>query len=96
MPSAYVITPNYNGLKFLRDYFRSLLEQTYSDFRIIFIDNASSDGSVEFIKNDYREYVDERIVLLRMMRILVRSLKQSGDKTRHVRPSMQIYCLSQQ
>lgn len=64
MPSAYVITPNYNGLKFLRNYFRSLLEQTYSDFRIIFIDNASSDGSVEFIKNDYREYVDERIVLI--------------------------------
>ena len=45
-----VVTPNYNGLKFLNNYFETLLIQSRFIEEIIIIDNASTDGSVEFIE----------------------------------------------
>jgi len=44
---------NYNGLRFLKDCFESLIRQSFRDFEIIFVDNASSDGSVEFVKENF-------------------------------------------
>lgn len=48
-----IIVVSYNGQRWLKKLFDSLLFQTYQNFEIIFIDNASTDGSVEFIKNSY-------------------------------------------
>ncbi|MGB4611786.1 MAG: glycosyltransferase [Methanothermobacter thermautotrophicus] len=62
MPETYIITPNLNGVSFLEVYFRSLLRQTYEDFRVVFIDNGSSDGSVDFIKSNFSEYLGDRII----------------------------------
>ena len=45
-----VVTPNYNGLKFLNNYFETLLIQSRFIEEIILIDNASTDGSIEFIE----------------------------------------------
>ena len=45
-----IIIPNYNGLKFLDECIRSLKAQTYSNFRILVVDNGSGDGSVEWLK----------------------------------------------
>lgn len=45
-----VVTPNYNGLKFLNGYFETLLIQSRFIEEIIIIDNASTDGSIEFIE----------------------------------------------
>lgn len=45
-----VVIPNYNGKHFLEECLNSLKVQTYKKFEIIVVDNASSDGSVEFIK----------------------------------------------
>ncbi len=45
-----VIIPNYNGLKFLDECIRSLDAQTYRNFRILVVDNGSTDGSVEWLK----------------------------------------------
>ena len=45
-----VVTPNYNGLKFLNSYFETLLIQSRFIEEIIIIDNASTDGSIEFIE----------------------------------------------
>ncbi|WBF08292.1 glycosyltransferase family 2 protein [Methanothermobacter thermautotrophicus] len=64
MPETYIITPNLNGVSFLEVYFRSLLRQTYEDFRVVFIDNGSSDGSVDFIKSNFSEYLGDRIILI--------------------------------
>ena len=44
-----VVTPNYNGLNFLNNYFETLLIQSRFIEEIIIIDNASTDGSIEFI-----------------------------------------------
>ncbi|MBK8550804.1 MAG: glycosyltransferase family 2 protein [Ignavibacteria bacterium] len=50
---ASVIIVNYNGKKFLKDCFDSLMKQSFTDFQIVFVDNNSGDGSVEFIKENY-------------------------------------------
>lgn len=48
-----IIIPNYNGLKFLTSCLGALKKQSFQDFDIIFVDNASVDGSVDFIKKNY-------------------------------------------
>ena len=49
-----VVTPNYNGLKFLNNYFETLLIQSRFIEEIILIDNNSTDGSIEFIEEFMR------------------------------------------
>ena len=53
MESISVIVLNYNGKRYLDDCLRSLADQTYSDFEVIVVDNASTDGSVEHIKANF-------------------------------------------
>lgn len=45
-----VVIPNYNGLKFMEPCFASLSRQNYRDFAILVVDNGSTDGSVEWLK----------------------------------------------
>jgi len=54
-PVFSVIVVNYNGLCHLQECLDSLRAQTFRDFEIIFVDNASSDGSVEFVTNNFTE-----------------------------------------
>lgn len=46
-----VVTPNYNGKKFLKNYFDSLKLNSDIIGEVIIVDNGSSDGSKEFIKD---------------------------------------------
>lgn len=45
-----VLIPNFNGLKFLYDCIDCLDKQSYKDFKTLVVDNASSDGSVEWLR----------------------------------------------
>ena len=38
-----IIIPNYNGKHFMEPCLKSLAEQTYTDFKLLVVDNASSD-----------------------------------------------------
>lgn len=58
-----VVTPNYNGKDFLYAYFESLNKNSNEIGEVIIVDNGSSDGSQEFIRN-YREKVDFPIILI--------------------------------
>ncbi|MEY8708199.1 glycosyltransferase [Bacteroides faecichinchillae] len=49
-----VIIPNYNYARFLRQRIESVLSQTYTNFEIILLDDASTDDSVSIL-NDYRD-----------------------------------------
>jgi len=50
-----IIIPNYNGKKHLEICLSALIKQKFKDIEIIVIDNGSSDGSVDFIKNNFPE-----------------------------------------
>lgn len=47
-----IIIPNYNGLKFMEPCFAALEKQTVRDFKILVVDNGSTDGSVEWLKEN--------------------------------------------
>ncbi len=49
-----VIIPNYNHAKFLKQRIESVLAQTYQDFEIILLDDASTDKSNKIIKQYVR------------------------------------------
>ncbi len=53
--SLYVIIPNFNGKSHLDDCLHSLRQQTFKDFGIIMVDNASSDGSVNHVAVNFPE-----------------------------------------
>lgn len=56
-----IIIVNYNWKKWLEKCISSLLNQTYKDFEIIFVDNASVDDSIAYMKNNFH---DERIKII--------------------------------
>ncbi|MFZ3059453.1 MAG: glycosyltransferase family 2 protein [Candidatus Methanoperedens sp.] len=45
-----IVVVNYNGKKYLNACLSSMENQTYHDFEVIFVDNASTDTSVEYVK----------------------------------------------
>lgn len=48
-----IVIVNWNGKHFLEKCFSSLYVQKYRNFEVIFVDNASRDGSVEWVKKKY-------------------------------------------
>jgi GT2 family glycosyltransferase len=48
-----VVVLNWNGVKVLEKCLKSLMLQTFRPLETIVVDNASTDGSVDFIKNRY-------------------------------------------
>jgi len=49
MPKVSIIIPNYNHARFLERRIQSVLDQTYQDFEIILLDDASPDESIEIL-----------------------------------------------
>jgi hypothetical protein len=52
-PLVYIIVLNYNGLEWLKKCIPSLQKTNYSNYKILVVDNNSSDNSVEYIKKQY-------------------------------------------
>lgn len=48
-----VVIPNYNGKHFLKACIESLECQTFRNIEVIVVDNASSDGSIEYLNENY-------------------------------------------
>lgn len=59
-PKVSVQVINWNGKKFLKECFDSLLKQDYSNFEAVLVDNASTDDSVGFISNNYKREIKSR------------------------------------
>lgn len=59
IPKVTILMPVYNGEKYLREAIESILNQTYSNFRFLIIDDGSTDNSQNIIKS----YNDSRINL---------------------------------
>lgn len=52
-PYVSIVIPNFNGRKYLEICLSSIQNLTYPHFEIIVVDNASTDGSVDFVKANY-------------------------------------------
>jgi GT2 family glycosyltransferase len=50
-----ILILNYNGKEYLEECLLSVLSQSYTDFEIILYDNCSSDGSVEYVKENFND-----------------------------------------
>jgi len=48
-----IIVVNWNGMKYIKDCLESLLKQTYKNFEIVVVDNASTDGSIEYVEKNF-------------------------------------------
>lgn len=53
-PLISVIIPNYNHARYLDERIQSVLKQTYQNFEVIFLDDKSTDNSLEVI-NKYKD-----------------------------------------
>jgi len=71
-PKVGIVVVNYNGLSSLGSLLykclKSLLSTDYPDFEIIFVDNASSDNSIEYVK---KSFSDRRLKVLKLDRNLM-------------------------
>ena len=55
MKEVAIVIVNWNGKEILKNCLESLRKQTYRNFRIILVDNGSTDGSVSFVEKNYPE-----------------------------------------
>ena len=62
-PMISVVVPIYNVEKYVRESIESILDQTFVDFELIIVDDASPDGSLEICQN-LAQY-DTRIKIIR-------------------------------
>ena len=53
MPKIAVVILNWNGRKFLEKFLPALVEHNTAQAELIIADNASSDDSIEFLRNNY-------------------------------------------
>jgi glycosyltransferase involved in cell wall biosynthesis len=63
IPKISIISPIYNRQKYILRFLRSIQNQNFDNIEIIFVDDFSSDNSVETIENYQIE--DERIILVK-------------------------------
>lgn len=52
-PEVSVVILNWNGLKYLKKFLPSVCASTYPNLEIVVGDNASTDGSVQFLQENY-------------------------------------------
>jgi len=54
-PKVTVIIPNWNTQRWLPGCLGGLRAQSFQDFRVLLVDNGSSDNSLEWVKQHYPE-----------------------------------------
>jgi len=52
-PRVFVIILNWNGKDYLNDCLPTISNQTYPNYKVVLVDNGSTDDSVEFVKKNY-------------------------------------------
>jgi glycosyltransferase involved in cell wall biosynthesis len=56
MPKVSVIMPAYNSERFLPEAVDSVLEQTYTDYELIIVDDGAQDGTQAIAEGYEREH----------------------------------------
>lgn len=60
-PAVSIIVPNFNHARYLPERLESIFNQSFKDFEVILLDDASTDGSMEVLER-YRDHAGVRIV----------------------------------
>ena len=55
MTDVTIVIPNYNGIAYLEDCLRSVLSQTGVSMEVLVVDNGSTDGSQDYIREKFPE-----------------------------------------
>ena len=58
-PFFSIILPTHNRKDVIGRAIDSALSQTYSHFELIVVDDGSDDGTVKYLKKNYKQYIDE-------------------------------------
>lgn len=58
---VYIIVLNWNGKNLLHDCLSSLAKVKFDNYKVLLVDNASTDGSVDYVRN---EYLDIELLVL--------------------------------
>ncbi|HOC72292.1 MAG TPA: glycosyltransferase family 2 protein [Candidatus Hydrogenedentes bacterium] len=82
-PLTHVLVINWNGLAHLDDCFRSLTACPGDHLRFVLVDNASTDGSADFVRGRFG--ADPRVELL----VLDRNLGWSGGNNAGIRRALE-------
>jgi glycosyltransferase involved in cell wall biosynthesis len=77
MPKISVILPVFNGGKFIAEAVQSILDQTFKDFELIIINDASTDNTLDIVSsfNDSRINIINNAENLRVVKSLNKGLK---------------------
>lgn len=59
-----IIIPNYNTNPYLEKCIKSVLDQTFTEYELIIVDDMSIDDSVEKIKNIFNQYPNRNTKLI--------------------------------
>lgn len=64
-PKVSIITVNFNGIRFLKYFFESINNLHYDNIELIFVDNASTDGSIDYVRQNWADVkvIDSKINL---------------------------------
>lgn len=54
-PLLYIVIPNKNGIDHLKYSIDSIYKSTYKKIKIVLVDNFSTDNSVEYVKENYKD-----------------------------------------
>jgi len=79
-PHVDIIVVNWNGGQVTRDCLTSLAKISYTDYRIILIDNSSTDGSVAAIRAEF-----ENVTILQMQQ----NLRFAGGSNKGIRLALE-------
>lgn len=63
-PFFSIIVPNYNNGTLLDKSLKSILNQTFQNYELIFIDDCSTDNSVEIAKKIFEHYKEKNTTIL--------------------------------
>jgi glycosyltransferase involved in cell wall biosynthesis len=63
-PLISIILPTYNGEKYIKDSIESVLNQSYKNFELIIINDASKTNKVEEIILNYQKK-DKRVIYIK-------------------------------
>jgi glycosyltransferase involved in cell wall biosynthesis len=60
-----VILPVYNSEKFIIKTVNSIIKQSYKDWRIIIVDDASKDQTLVLLNKFYKDFITKKKIIIR-------------------------------